>query len=40
MKDFSDHVIYGAVVGDPSASFSQIDAMKVSMRLEGPKHVI
>ena len=40
LKDFSDHVIYGAVVGDPSASFSQIDAMKVSMRLEGPKHVV
>jgi len=40
LKDFSDHVIYGAVVGDPSASFSQIDAMKVSMRLQGPKHVL
>lgn len=40
LKDFSEHVIYGAVVGDPSASFSQIDAMKLSMRLEGPKHVL
>ena len=40
LKDFSEHVIYGAVVGDPSASFSQIDAMKVSVRLEGPKHVL
>lgn len=40
LRDFSEHVIYGAVVGDPSASFSQIDAMKLSMRLEGPKHVL
>jgi len=40
LKDFSEHVVYGAVVGDPVASFSQIDAMKVSMRLQGPKHVL
>jgi len=40
LKDFSEHVVYGAVVGDPSASFSQVDAMKVSLKLEGPKHVL
>lgn len=40
LKDFSSHVIYGAVVGDPSVSFSQVDAMKISLKLEGPKHVL
>lgn len=40
LKDFPEHVAYGAVVGDPSASFSQVDAMKVSLKLEGPKHVL
>ncbi len=40
LKDFAEHVVYGSVTGDPSVSFSQIDAMKLSIRLEGPKHVL
>ena len=40
LKDFSNHVIYGAVVGDPSASFSQIDANEGFNATGGPKHVL
>ena len=38
--DFSSHVIYGAVVGDPKASYSQVDCMRLQLKMEGPKHVL
>lgn len=40
LKDFPEHVVYGAVTGDPTAAYSQTDAMRISLKLEGPKHVL
>lgn len=40
LADFASHVIYGVVVGDPKASYSQVDCMRLQLKLEGPKHVL
>lgn len=40
LSDHPSHVVYGAVVGDPSVSYSQINTMRLSMTMEGPKHTI
>lgn len=40
LKDFPEHVVYGAVTGDPSVAYSQTDAMRISLKMEGPKHVL
>ena len=40
LKDFPEHVVYGAITGDPSAAYSQTDAMRISLKIEGPKHVL
>lgn len=40
LKDAPDQIVYGAVVGDPSVKYSQVDAMSLSLKLEGPKHVL
>ena len=40
LKDFPEHVVYGAVTGDPTAAYSQTDAMRISLKMEGPKHVL
>jgi hypothetical protein len=40
LAGFPEHVIYGVAVGDPSAVYSQCNAMKVMLKIEGTKHVL
>lgn len=40
LKDHDTHVVYGAVTGDPSATYSQTNYMRVAFKMEGPKHVL
>lgn len=40
MSDHQSHVVYGAVVGDPSVSYSQVNTLRLSMNMEGPKHTL
>lgn len=38
--DFPSHIVYGTIVGDPKASYSQVNTMRLSLKIEGPKHVV
>lgn len=40
LADFPEHVVYGVVTGDPKASYSQVNTMRLQLKLEGPKHVL
>lgn len=40
LADFPEHVVYGVVTGDPKASYSQVNTMRLQVKLEGPKHVL
>jgi len=40
LRDHASHVVYGAVIGDPAAKYSQASSMHVTLKLEGPKHVL
>lgn len=40
LQDHSSHVVYAVAVGDPSAAYSQVSTMRVTLKMEGPKHVL
>lgn len=40
VKSFPEHVVYGAVIGDPQANYSQVNTMRLTMKMQGPRHDI
>lgn len=40
LRDFSEQIVYGAMTGDPKTNYSQVNTMRLSLKLEGPKHVL